>query len=286
LKTNAGLQRDSLALAQNRFDSGMTSRLDVVQAQASLSATLAGIPSLEISLNRALNRLAVLLGQDAGSLHAQLSTNPGLPVVVNSLGVGVPADVLRQRPDIRSAERLLAAQTAEIGVATADLYPRFGLGGFFGLQSTSPSNLLDSSSLTWGLSLPVKWNIFSGGRLRSNIEVQDEKAQQDLLQYEQQVLAAIEEVENAIVAYNKGQLIQRHVEDSVAATMQAEELVLVQYNTGLTEFNNVLVTQRNLTSQQDQLVLTQAQILVDLIALYKALGGGWDIEKPTTFSKE
>ncbi len=285
-RANARLQGDSLALAQDRFDSGVSSRLDVVQGQASLSATLAGVLSLEISLNHALNRLGVLLGQDAGSLQAEFSTIEGLPEPVKSLGTGVPADVLRQRPDIRRAERLLAAQTAEIGVATADLYPRFGLGGFFGFQSTSLSNLLESSSVTWGLSSPIQWNIFNGGRVRSNIQVQDEKAQQRLLHYEQKVLSAVEEVENAIVAFNLGQLRQQHLKDAAAATMQAEELVLVQYNTGLTDFNNVLVTQRDLSSQQDQLVIAQAQILVDLIALYKALGGGWNIDQPTYLGSE
>ena len=286
MQENTGLQSNSLALAQDRFDSGVSSRLDVVQAQASLSATLANIPSLEISLNHALNRLAVLLGQDAGSLQAEFNTIEDLPIPTESLGLGVPADVLRQRPDIRQAERLLAAQTAEIGVATADLYPRFGLAGFFGLQSTSLSNLLDSSSITWGLNSPIQWDIFNGGRVRSNIQMQDEIAQQRLLQYEQKVLAAVEEVENAIVAYNLSKLVQQHLEDSTAATQQAEDLVLVQYNTGLTDFNNVLVTQRDLSSQQDRLVVTRAQILVNLIALYKALGGGWDIEQAVDISNE
>jgi len=285
-KINTDLQGDSLALAQDRFDSGISSRLDVVQAQANLSATLAGIPSLEISLNHALNRLAVLLGQDAGSLQAELGGIGLLPVPAHSLGLGVPADVLRQRPDIRRAERLLAAQTAEIGVATADLYPGFGLSGFFGLQTTSLSNLLDSSSLTWGLSAPIQWNIFNGGQVRSNIQVQNEKAQQRLLQYGLQVLSAVEEVENAIVAYNLGKIRQQHLQDSAAATRQAEELVLVQYNTGLTDFNNVLVTQRDLSAQQDELVVAQAQILVDLVAIYKALGGGWDIDQPIEISGE
>jgi NodT family efflux transporter outer membrane factor (OMF) lipoprotein len=280
MQENAGFQRNSLDLAQDRFDSGVSSRLDVAQAQASLSSTLASIPSLEISLNHALNRLAVLLGQDAGSLQAEFSDTRDLPIPAQSLGIGVPANVLRQRPDIRQAERLLAAQTAQIGVATADLYPRFGLGGFFGLQSTSLSNLLDSSSITWGLNSPIQWDIFNGGRVRSNIQMQDEIAQQRLLQYEQKVLSAVEEVENAIVAYNLGKLVQQHLEDSTTATLQAEELVLVQYNTGLTDFNNVLVTQRDLSSQQDRLVVARAQILVDLIALYKALGGGWDVDQP------
>jgi outer membrane protein TolC len=187
--------------------------------------------------------------------------------------------VLRQRPDIRRAERLLAAQTAEIGVATADLYPSFGLSGMFGLQSRSLSNLIDSSSVTYGLGLPVQWNVFSGGRVRDNIEIQNERAQQLLLQYENKVLKAVEEVENAIIALNLGETRLQHLQEATAATVQAVDLVQVQYDTGLTDFNNVLVTQRDLVYQQDQVVAAQAQIVTDLISLYKALGGGWDLDQ-------
>ena len=285
LETNARLQRDSLALAQDRFDNGLSSQLDVAQAQANLSATLASIPSLEISLNHALNRLAVLLGQDAGSLHAEFSTTEDLPAPDQSLGTGVPADVLRQRPDIRRAETIACCTDRQDRGRHRRSLPPFWTGRLFWTAIDLTFQSARQLEHYLGSESPVQWNIFSGGRVRSNIEVQDEKAQQRLLQYEQKVLAAIEEVENAIVAYNQGQLIQRHIEDSVAAIIQAEELVLVQYDTGLTDFNNVLVTQRDLTSQQDQLVITQAQILVDLIALYKALGGGWDIENPRDFSR-
>jgi len=279
-RANVRLQSDSLTIAQDRFESGITSRLDVVQAQANLASTKAGIPSLELSLNQALNRLAVLLGQHAGSLQAEFHSAEPLPNPVGSIGAGVPADVLRQRPDIRRAERLLAAQTAEIGVATADLYPSFGLSGMFGLQSRSLSNLFDNSSITYGLGLPVQWNIFSGGRVRDNIEMQNERAQQLLLQYRSKVLNAVEEVENAIIALNLGQDRLQHLQESTAATLQAVDLVQVQYDTGLTDFNNVLVTQRDLVYQQDQAVAAQAQIVADLISLYKALGGGWDLDQP------
>jgi len=279
-RSNARLQGDSLAIAQDRFDSGIVSRLDVVQAQSNLASTLATIPSLELSLNQALNRLAVLLGQHAGSLQSEFQQLEPLPNPVESIGAGVPADVLRQRPDIRRAERLLAAQTAEIGVATADLYPSFSLSGMFGFQSRSLSNLLDSSSITYGLGLPVQWNVFSGGRVRDNIEIQSERAQQLLLQYENKVLKAVEEVENAIIALDLGETRLQHLQDAVTATAQAVDLVQVQYDTGLTDFNNVLVTQRDLAYQQDQAVAGQAQILADLISLYKALGGGWDLDQP------
>jgi multidrug efflux system outer membrane protein len=278
-RENIEAQSGSLALARVRYETGLSSKLDVAQAAANLAATQATLPSLELSLNQALNRLAVLLGQNAGSLQAEFSTTQPIPTPGTAIGIGVPADVLRQRPDIRRAERLLAAQTAQIGVATADLYPRFALSGMFGLQSRSLSNLFDSSSLTWGLGAPVQWNIFSGGRVRGNIQVQDEKTQQLLFLYEDKVLAAIEEVENAIIAYDLNKERVQYLQTATSATQEAVELVLVQYDTGLTDFNNVLVTQRDLFSQQDQLVVSEAEVIVNLITLYKALGGGWDVEE-------
>lgn len=278
-RDNAEAQRESLAIAQDLFENGVNSKLDVAQARANLASTRAAIPTFEIALNRALNRLAVLLGQDAGSLQAELAATAPIPTPKEAIGIGVPADVLRQRPDIRRTERLLAAQTAEIGVATAELYPRFGLSGFFGLQSRSLSNLFDASSLTFGLSAPIQWNFLNGGRVRNNISLQDEKANQRLLQYEKKVLQAIEEVENSIVGFNLNRNRRRLLETATDSTAEAVDLVLVQYQTGLTDFNNVLTTQRDLFGQQDQLVATETDVVMNLIALYKALGGGWDLDQ-------
>lgn len=278
-KANAEDQRKSLALAQDLYETGLNSKLDVAQAKASLAATQAVIPQLQISLTLALNRLAVLLGQDAGSLQIELQETKSIPKPEKVIGTGVPADVLRQRPDIRRAERLLAAQTAQIGVATAALYPRFSLGGSFAFQSRSLDTLFNSSSATWLLGAPMQWNIFSGGQVRGNIEVQKEKAQQLLLQYENKVLSAIEEVENAIAAYDLNQERGQHLQGAVSATVEAVDLVLAQYESGLTDFNNVLVTQRDLFSQQDQLLVSKAQSIVNLVSLYKALGGGWHLSE-------
>lgn len=278
-KENAEAQRKSLDLARDRYETGLSSKLDMVQAQGNLADTRAALPPLEISLNRALNRLAVLLGQDAGSLQARFSKNGTIPSPEGIIGIGVPADVLRQRPDIRRAERLVAAQTAQIGVATAELYPRFGLSGFFGLQSRSLGNLFDSSSITWGLGAPIQWNIFSGGRVRGNIKIQNEKTQQLLLLYQNKVLTAIEEVENAIMEYDLGQQHLQLLREASSSTSEAVDLVLVQYNTGLTDFNNVLVTQRDLFSRQNQAIAAEGGLMLTLIALYKALGGGWDINE-------
>jgi NodT family efflux transporter outer membrane factor (OMF) lipoprotein len=285
-RENIEAQSESLALARDRYETGLSSKLDVAQAEANLAATQATLPAIELSLNQSLNRLAVLLGQNAGSLQAEFTTTQPIPDPKEVIDIGVPADVLRQRPDIRRAERLLAAQTAQIGVATSDLYPRFALSGMFGLQSRTLSILFDSSSVTWGLEAPMKWNIFSGGRVRGNIQVQNEKTKQLLFLYEQKVLAAIEEVENAIVAYELNKQRVQCLQTATSATQEAVELVLVQYNTGLTDFNNVLVTQRDLLFQQDQLVSSEATVVANLITLYKALGGGWDPDEAVEYTDD
>lgn len=285
-RDNAEIQRESLELARDSYESGVTSKLDVAQAAANLAVTLSTIPPLEISLNQAINRLAVLLGRDAGSLQAEFSRGGQVPTPGEATAIGVPADVLRQRPDIRAVERLLAAQTAQIGVATADLYPQFTLRGFFALRSTSVDNLVDSSSEAWGLSTPVQYSVFNGGQVRGNIRIQDEKAQQLLLLYQDKVLRAIEEVENAVTAINRNQVMVNYLQEAASATEEAVELVNVQYQTGLTDFNNVLVTQRDLSSQQDQLVAGEAEVVVNLITLYKALGGGWDPDEAISLSDD
>jgi multidrug efflux system outer membrane protein len=280
---NAEEQRKSMKLAQDRYETGVSSKLDVTQARANLASTQAMIPPLQISLTLALNRLAVLLGQNAGSLQSELQGIKSIPKSEEVIEVGVPADVLRQRPDIRGAERLLAAQTAQIGVATAALYPRFSLDGSFALQSRSLDSLFESSSVTWLFGAPMQWNIFSGGQVRGNIEVQQEKAQQLLLQYEKKVLAAIEEVDNAIAGYNLNHDRTQRLHEAVSAMTDSVDLVLIQYSTGLTDFNNVLVTQRDLLAQQDQLLASEAHTVVNLVSLYKALGGGWELQADKDF---
>jgi len=275
-RENAEIQKQTLASTRDRYESGITSKLDVAQAAGNYAQTLATIPPLEISLSQAINRLAVLLGQDAGSLRAEFSAVGPVPTPKRATGIGVPADVLRQRPDIRAAERLLAAQTAQIGVATAALYPEFSLEGLFALQSRSLDNLIDTSSKTWSLSAPAQYNVFDGGQVRGNIRIQDEKAQQLLLLYENKVLLAIEEVQNAISAFNQNQIRAQYLSEAATASVEAVELVTVQYETGLTDFVNVGVTQASLFVQQDQLIASQAEVVVNLIQLYKALGGGWD----------
>lgn len=279
-KSNVSDQERALQLATDRFNSGLNSKLDVVQAQSNLGLTRSTIPVLEISQIRALNRLAVLLGAEAGTLQAEFSTSGTIPLPAKDklIGIGVPADVLRQRPDVRAAERQLAAQTAMIGVATSELYPRFQLSGIIGLQSQTIGNLVDSSSFAWSLGLPFQWNVFDGGRIRSNIVVQEERAKQAGLQYRQSVLLALEEVENAVVGVNQQWDRYRILQDAAASTKEAVRLVTTQYDSGLTDFDNVLNTLRSLFNQQEQSVVSETQVAIEMISLYKALGGGWDYD--------
>ena len=283
-EANAATQRKMLELTRVRYNSGISSKLDMAQALSNLSNTEAAIPPFRIRLNSIINRLAVLLDMNTETLHAKLGKPAPIPLARESIGIGVPADLLRQRPDIRMAEKELAAQTALIGAATADLYPRFAISGFFGLETGSFSDMGGGSSLAWGIRSPVKWNFFSGGKTRSNIAFHKEIAQQDLFKYEDTVLKAMEEVKNAIVAHKQEKIRRNWLLAAVAATQEAVDLVVVQYETGLTDFNNVLDTQRSLFNQQDELVVSQANVVLNLIRLYKALGGGWLVENESDVS--
>ena len=278
-EANAAIQKKMLELTRARYHSGISSKLDTAQAMSNLANTEAAIPPLKIRLNTMINRLAVLLDANRETLQKKMGGPAPIPFARENIGIGVPADLLRQRPDVRMAEKQLAAQTARIGVATADLYPRFTISGFFGLETNSFSDIGGGSSLAWGIRSPVKWNFFSGGKTRSNIAFHKEIAQQDLFKYRDTVLRAMEEVRNAIVAHTQEKLRRNWLLEAVEATREAVDLVIVQYETGLTNFNNVLDTQRSLFEQQDQLVVSEADVVFNLIRLYKALGGGWSLEK-------
>lgn len=272
---NIAVQKEALGLAEERFDTGLSSQLDVVQASATLAMTEAALPDLETAKNQALYRLAVLLGEEAGNLQGEFAATAAIPGPVGRISLGLPVDVVRQRPDVRGAERRLAAQTAQIGVATAALYPDFTLSGFIGLQSRSVDDLFSGDSKMWGMSLPFNWSLFDGGRVRSNIDLQQALTEQRLLEYRQTVLEALAEVESALVAYNNEHQRLAALRRATAATAEGVRLALVQYDTGLTDYNNVMTMQRDLFQLQEQLAASEAQLDFELIALYKAVGGGW-----------
>lgn len=277
-KANVILQRGTLELTENRRKAGLVPQLDVEQARLVLSSTESVIPQLRQLESQALHRLSVLLGLDPGALSAELSGVTDIPDVPQQVAVGLPAELLRQRPDIRRAERVFASQTAEIGVATAGLYPLFSLSGSFALEGQDFSDTGDWDSRTWGFGPAMRWNLFDGDRARNNIKVQQAQAEQALIQYKQTVLLALEDVENAMVAFEQEKQRLEDLLISVEAAQKSVELVRELYENGLTDFQNVLDMQRTLTTQQDLFASSEGTVANNLVRIYSALGGGWSLE--------
>lgn len=268
--------QESFELNDSRFQAGLIGELAVQQSLRLLESAKAQLPALETGLNAAQNRLALLLGVAPGSLHGELAAPRPLPGLPISLAVGIPAETLRRRPDIRRAERNLAAQTARIGVATADLYPKLRLAGTFGLEALAAGDLFQAASKSWKIGPSLSWKLFDAGAVRRNIEIQNARQEQALLQYERNILRAREEVENALVAYAKEQLRRDSLTSAVKAAERSEVIARDQYQAGLVDFSNVLDAQRSLLLLQDEQIRSEANIIANLVRLYKALGGGWD----------
>lgn len=274
-ESNITSQEKTYELNCSRYQAGIINELAVQQSLYSLEQARSLIPALQTGLEAAKNRLAVLLGEKPGAVHHELAERKPIPVPPITVAVGVPAEAMRRRPDIRRAERNLAAQTARVGVATADLYPKFHLIGSIGLESVSTGNLLTPDSRTWSITPGISWNIFRGGAIRQNIKVQSARQEQALIQYESAVLNAQEEVENVLVAYEKQQRRRESLAAATSAAQKAVQLAQDQYKVGLVDFSNVLDAQRSLLSFQDQLAQSNGAVTSNLIRLYKALGGGW-----------
>ena len=273
---NLESQREALDITRWRADAGLTTVLDVESANTNYQQTRSQIPLLESSLVQNMNRLAVLTGQTPGALEASLQQRKPIPIASVDVVAGVPADVLRRRPDIRSAERQLAAQTAQVGVATAALYPSLSLNGSISWQALRASDLFDGNRVERNgltLSLPI----FNGGALRQNINVQNALLDQALASYESVVLAAYEEVENALNSWTSEQRRHESLIEAVGSARRAAELALVQYNSGLVDFQTVLTADRQLISLEDSLAVSDGEMTSNLVRLYKALGGGWSV---------
>lgn len=276
-ESNVKAQADTLVLVNSRFEAGITSELDVAQAKANLEQTRSQIPLLSAQVRQAMHRLEVLLGQRPGSLAEELAANEGvIPTPPETIAVGLPSELLRRRPDIRRAERDIAAETARIGVATSDLFPRIMLTGSAGLQSSQIGTLPAGDSFAWAVGPSVRWNIFSAGRIQNNIEAQTARQEQALARYERTVLTAFQDVENSLVGYSREQVRLRSLSDAVASQQRAVQLAEELYTRGLTDFQNVLDAQRQLYSLQDLLAESERNVTGNVIALYKALGGGWE----------
>jgi NodT family efflux transporter outer membrane factor (OMF) lipoprotein len=279
-EANIKTQQETYDLNRSRYQAGIIDELPVQQSLRILETSRSQIPALKTGLEAAKNRLAVLLGEQPGKLHRELAAKRPIPELPKTVVIGIPAETLRHRPDIRRAERNLAAQTARIGVATADLYPKFRLFGTIGLESLSSGDFLEWASRTWSIGPGVSWNIFHGGAIRQNIEVQTARQEQALIQYEAAVLRAQEEVENVLVAYAKEQIRRESLAKAATAAQRAAIVAQDQYQAGLVDFNNVLDAQRSLLILQDQLDQSNGAVTSNLIRLYKALGGGWKYPEP------
>jgi NodT family efflux transporter outer membrane factor (OMF) lipoprotein len=275
---NLRVQREALEIAQQRSRVGLASELDVAQASAVLASTRSQVPTLETLEKQLIHRLGVLLGQPPATLRAELEPRSPLPPVPPEVPAGLPSDLLRRRPDIRRSERQLAAANARIGVATAELFPKFFLTGSAGFQSLETANLVTPASEFWSAGPSVRWRLLEYPRLRAQIRAQSAQQEQALAQFHQTVLSSLEEVENTLVAYAKEKERQVAVTEEVAANRRALQLATQTYQSGLGEFLNVIEAERSLYQAEDALVESQRAVTVNLVALYKALGGGWDAD--------
>jgi len=271
---NAALQKRNLDISERLFKSGHDSELDVQQAKAQYLATLASIPALEIGVRQAQNALSTLLARPPGPLPEMVEAKDTIPQADLEVIVDMPADLLRRRPDVRAAEMQLAAQSALIGVSTADLYPSISLLGSIGLSATSLSSA--SRSLTWGIGPSLVWNVFDRGLLTNAVLVQDARFQQLYEQYQDAVLRAAREVDDAAVSFAKTREQIVLLDESVKAAQRSLDIATLQYREGLTDFQRVLDSQRSLFLQQDTLVTAQGGVMQNVVAIYKAMGGGWE----------
>ncbi|MFA9480463.1 efflux transporter outer membrane subunit [Phycisphaerales bacterium AB-hyl4] len=271
-------QRETLAITRMRLDAGLVSDLDVTRARAQVRTTESQIPALESAARQSIHALSVLLAEPPTTLVAALSMSRPMLAAPDDVPVGLPSELLRRRPDIRRAERELASITARVGVATAELFPRFSLTGSLGLSSSQFSDLGDYGSRFWSFGPSVSWPVFDFGRIRSNIDVQSAREEQALLRYEQVVLTSLREVEDALVAFTKEQSRRVALASAVDDNRRAAELADELYQQGLTDFLSVLQSQRDLLISEDALVQSDRAVVTQLVSLYKALGGGWEAE--------
>ncbi|HVJ16921.1 MAG TPA: efflux transporter outer membrane subunit [Polyangiaceae bacterium] len=282
-RENARLQEEGLRIADARFRNGATSELDVAQATTLLESTRASIPELEVSLHQARNALSTLVGQRAGAVDTLLVGPKQIPTAPPTVAVSVPAEMLRRRPDIRSAELLAAAQCARIGIAKAELYPSFSLFGTVGLRASNSGgdarNLFSSDSLYYAVGPQLNWPFLNYGRLKNNVRVQDARFQQLLVNYRNTVLQAAQEVEDALSGFVNAHESSMFNERSVQAARRASELAMIEYQEGAVDYQRVLDAQRFLLQQENNLARARSSIAINLVAVYKALGGGWELRQ-------
>jgi NodT family efflux transporter outer membrane factor (OMF) lipoprotein len=275
VQQNVATQTESLRITELRFKNGVTTDLDVQQATALLNNTKASVPPLKTDLVKAKNALAVLLAMTPDQIDALVDRPGAIPRPPATVGVGIPADLLRRRPDIRAAELRAAAQAAQIGVAQADLYPTFAISGSIGLKATNLDNLFQGNSLTGLVNPGISWNIFNYGRIRNNVRVQDARYQELIVNYQAVVLKAYAEVEDALAGFLNAKQEAIFLARSVDASRAAARIAMEQYRDGTADYQRVLDTQQSLLHAEERLTSVRADVVTNLVAVYKGLGGGW-----------
>jgi NodT family efflux transporter outer membrane factor (OMF) lipoprotein len=283
-RQNVETQEESLKIAEARFRFGTVSQLDVEQARTELNNTLASIPSLEAQLRQQKNALCVLLGMAPNDLADVLKGPAEIPVSPREVTAGIPADLLRRRPDIRSAEYRAVAQSAQIGVAKADLYPALSLTGNFGFVSSTAGqgglgDIFQWKSRNYQIGPSFQWNILNYGQIRNNVRLQDARLQELLLTYQNTVLKAQQDVEDNLAAFLRAQERASFLAQSAEAARSSLDLAVKQYREGIRDFTAVLLAQQSLLSEQDSLASTLGSISVNLVAVFRALGGGWEVRE-------
>ena len=272
---NIATQQDTLDLTKSRATAGLATELDVARAAAQLETTRSVVPSLQSGIEISIHRLSVLLGQEPSALRAEVSPTAPVPMIPPEVPVGLRSELLERRPDVRQAEAQIAAATARVGEAKAEWFPRFTLFGSAGRQASQLHEITLGMGNFFSAGPAVSLPIFTGGRIRSNIRVQDARLQQVVIGYRSTVLSALEETENALVNYSEEQSRRERLENAVKSNEEAVRLSSELYKAGLTDFLSVLDAQRELYANEDLLAQSRAAQAVNLIALYKALGGGW-----------
>ncbi len=275
-KKNADNQRQTLEITRVKLENGRGTELDTSRATAQLDSTLSTLPPLDNAIQQAIHRLSVLTGQLPGTLTGQLSKPAPLPKIPKAINIGQPAELLRRRPDIRVAERSLAAATARIGVATADLFPRVTFVGSISLEASTLSGMGAAGADTYSLGPRISWAALSLNRVYAHIKAVDAHAEASLAQYEQTVLSALEETENALVNYNREQNRRDLLASAAKASESAQKLAHLRYAEGMSDFLTVLDAELRLLQDQDRLAQSETSTATALVALYKALGGGWE----------
>jgi NodT family efflux transporter outer membrane factor (OMF) lipoprotein len=278
------LQQEALDLTRARFKTGLVSELDVTRSAAQLASMQAAIPPLATAVRQATYAIAILLGLEPGELLGELAAAAAVPPAPPEVPIGLPSDLLRRRPDVRRAERQLAAETARIGVAEAEWFPKFSLTGDFGFESVSFGKWFKPGSRFWSFGPSLQWRVFDFGRVRAEVRAQTAVQEAALASYEKAVLVSLQDAENAVVAYAQEQNRHQALADAVADNRHSLEMAESLFAKGRVNFLDVLDARRSLYQADDLLAISDQAVAIDLIALYKALGGGWEILTPQAAS--